>query len=95
MTTKPEGNTSTIPDGNGGFYLDQAPKGSRVTVLEVEGGLGIRRNLSQMGINVGDRLTVQRRGIMSGPIMVSVNGIIMAIGRGIAGRVLVNDSPKS
>jgi ferrous iron transport protein A len=63
-----------------------------VTVVEVEGGLGIRRNLSQMGVNVGDKLTVQRRGIMSGPIMVNVNGINMAIGRRIAGRVLVNDS---
>jgi ferrous iron transport protein A len=78
--------------GNGRLSLDHAPIGRRVKVLEVTGGQGIRRNLSQLGIHVGDDLTVQRRGIMGGPLIIRVNGAEMAIGRGMANRVLVNDN---
>jgi ferrous iron transport protein A len=69
--------------------LDLVPLNSKVKVLEIFGGWGIRQRLGQLGINPGDIVVVIRSGILAGPIMVNVNNSEVALSRGMAKKVLV------
>ncbi len=69
--------------------LDLVPLNSRVKVLEIFGGWGIRQRLGQLGINPGDIMMVKRSGIFAGPIMVNVQNADVALSRGMARKVIV------
>ncbi len=47
--------------------LADVTPGSKVRVVEIRGGLGIRQRLSCLGIHPGDLMIVQASGIMRGP----------------------------
>lgn len=72
--------------------LDRIEKSQEVTVVEIQGGWGARQRLNRMGIHPGDRLLVKRSAIMGGPILVQVHGTDVAVGRGMARKVLVMNS---
>jgi len=62
--------------------------GQRGIVTVVEGGFGLRRRLAGMGLTTGSNVeSVLSRG--RGPIVVAVRQTRLALGRGIAARVLV------
>jgi len=69
--------------------LDIVPINSRVKVLEILGGWGIRQRLGQLGIHPGDTMIVKRSSILKGPIMVNVHKADVALGRGMAKKVIV------
>ncbi|MFH1942750.1 MAG: FeoA domain-containing protein [bacterium] len=69
--------------------LDTVKTAMSVEVVEIEGGWGVRQRLNQMGIHAGDRILVKRSGIMGGPILIQVQGMEVALGRGMARKVLV------
>jgi ferrous iron transport protein A len=69
--------------------LANVKPGNKVKVTRIRGGLGMRQRLSCLGIHPGDLLTVQASGIMQGPILVSIHGNKVALGRGVASNVLV------
>jgi ferrous iron transport protein A len=71
--------------------LDQVEENKEARVVDVQGGWGVRRRLGQMGIHPGDRVTVLRYGALGGPILIEVHGFQVALGRGIASRILVED----
>ncbi len=75
----------------GRLTLDSVPKGKEVKIVEIRGGWGIRQRLNQLGINIGDRVFVKRSGIMGGPILVHVHGTEVALGRGMAKKVIVSN----
>ena len=62
-------------------------------VLDIQGGWGIRQRLNQLGIHVGDRLFVKRSCIMGGPILIRIHGTDVALGRGMARRVILKENP--
>ncbi len=64
---------------------------AQVEVVEIQGGWGVRQRLNQMGIHPRDRITVKKGGIMKGPMLVEVHGMDVAIGRGMAQKVLVKE----
>lgn len=70
--------------------LDRIEKLQEVTVVEIQGGWGVRQRLNRMGIHPGDRLIVKRSGFMGGPILVQIHGMEVALGRGMARKVVVN-----
>jgi ferrous iron transport protein A len=72
--------------------LDRIEKVCEVTVIEIQGGWGVRQRLNRMGIHPGDRLLVKRSAIMGGPILVQVHGTDVAVGRGMARKVVVSNS---
>ena len=72
--------------------LDLVEENQRVRVLEIQGGWGVRRRLGQLGIHPGDVITVVRYGAFQGPILIQVHGSQVALGRGIASRILVKES---
>ena len=71
------------------MVLSQLPLGEFGRVTAIEGGHGVRRNLNQLGIHVGDVVSLARRGAFRGPLLVLVHGMQVALGRGVANRVYV------
>ncbi len=70
--------------------LDKVQINQIVIVESIHGGYGVRNRLNTMGIHRGDKLTVKRSGIMKGPILINVHGMDVAIGRGMARKVVVS-----
>lgn len=62
---------------------------SRIQVVEISGGWGVRQRLSQLGIHPGDIMIVKRSGIFGGPLVVNVHNTDVALGRGMAKKVIV------
>ncbi len=67
--------------------LASAPEGSRVVVVSVTGGVGVRRRLLEMGFAPGSEVEVIAN--KRGPVVVRVRGVTIALGRGVAAKVLV------
>lgn len=63
--------------------------GSKVRVVRIRGGLGIRQRLSCLGIHPGDVMVLQNSGFMKGPALVNIHGNQIALGRGVAAKILV------
>ena len=72
--------------------LDRITKDRRVRVLSIEGGWGARHRLNRLGIHPGDTILVKRGGIMGGPILIQIHGMEVALGRGMARKVVVTDA---
>lgn len=72
--------------------LDQIFENKKATVTEIQGGQGIKQRLSQMGIHPGDTITMLRYGALRGPILIEIHGSQVALGRGIASKVIVEET---
>jgi ferrous iron transport protein A len=72
--------------------LDQVNENRKAEVIEIQGGQGIRQRLSQMGIHPGDTITILRYGALRGPILIEIHGSQVALGRGIASRITVEET---
>jgi ferrous iron transport protein A len=71
--------------------LDQVDENRKAKVIDIQGGQGIRQRLSQMGIHPGDTITILRYGALRGPILIEIHGSQVALGRGIASKVIVEE----
>ena len=71
--------------------LDQIYENKKVRVIDIRGGPGIRRRLSQMGIHPGDVITLLRLGALRGPVLIEVHGSQVALGRGVASKIIVEE----
>jgi len=69
--------------------LDRLPRGTSARIVAVEGGHAMQHRLAQMGIHVGDRISVSSKGAFRGPVLIAVHGAQVAIGRGVARRIVV------
>lgn len=70
------------------FPLLLAAEGERVRVVAMQGGRGMDRKLADLGLVVGSELTVVRHD-SDGPMVVARDDLRLALGIGIAHRVLV------
>ena len=61
----------------------------KASVVSVSGGRGLVKRLNDMGFGPGAEVVVLNRA-MSGPLMVMVRGTRVAIGRGLATKIMVN-----
>ncbi len=69
--------------------LADLPIGSRAEVIELQGGWGMQRHLSSLGIRPGKIVRKITSQPMGGPIMVEVERARVAIGRGMAARIII------
>lgn len=67
--------------------LDMLPPGSRARVVHIDAGTRALRRLIEMGITPGTVVEIVRN--YGGPILVRVRGTIIALGKGMARKVLV------
>ena len=73
--------------------LDRLQPGQSGVVSSVRGGRGIVQRLAYMGLRPGKLVTKVSSQFMAGPVTVLVDGRQVAMGRGIAARVLVQVTP--
>ena len=68
--------------------LSMATAGEKLRVVRIGGGEKARKNLSDMGLGVGAELVVISSN--GGPLVVAVRGTRIALGRGVAQKVMVS-----
>jgi ferrous iron transport protein A len=69
--------------------LDSIGENKKAKVVSISGGWGLRQRLGCLGIHPGDIIIVKRSAIMRGPILISVHGNQVALGRGVARKITV------
>ena len=69
--------------------LVQVESGQTVRISHFKGGVGLEHKLRQLGLVPGDSARVLRLAPLGGPILVEVDGRSIALGRGIAAKVIV------
>jgi len=70
--------------------LANLPEGKEAVVVAIVAGRGLARRLAEMGFTRGEKVKMLRSG--PGPVLVLVKGSRIAIGWGIAMKILVRDS---
>jgi len=70
------------------MVLSSVKTGNEVTILDINGGRGIRSKLYSMGLVPGTKLTVLN-GNTKGPVMISIRDSRLAIGHGMAQKIIV------
>ena len=73
------------------MVLLDVKKGDLVRVLRLDGGSGLEDKLTQHGIYPGDCIRVLREAPLGGPLLVDVHGREIALGRGVAKKIFVED----
>ncbi len=74
------------------MVLLDAKQGDWVRVLRLDGGENVRDKLTQHGLYPGDCVRVLRTAPLGGPLLVDVNGREIALGRGIAQKIFVEET---
>lgn len=74
-----------------GMPLSMAASGERLKVERLIGGCEIRHRLTAMGLSIGDEIEAISN---YGPIIINVKGSRLAIGRGLAQKILVSQINK-
>ena len=69
--------------------LDQARANSTLKITSISGGWGVRQNLNEVGLHVGDSIRILRKAPFGGPLMVVNHGTKVALGRQLAEMIKV------
>lgn len=70
--------------------LTHLPPGHSGIVAEVQGGQGAVRRLEALGLRIGEKITKISAQFMRGPITVKVGQTSLALGHGLAHKVMVD-----
>jgi DtxR family Mn-dependent transcriptional regulator len=69
--------------------LYQLQPGLVMRISFISGGWGARRNLNQIGLHIGDQISVIQRAPFGGPLVIESRGSRVAVGRRLAEKVEV------
>ena len=69
--------------------LARLQSGQRGTIVQIEAGHGLVNRLAALGIRPGKRITKVSSMLMRGPVTIEVDRTQVAIGFGMANRVIV------
>ena len=69
--------------------LTQMRRGERGRVVDIQGGWGLLRKLEALGIKTGTEIVKVSSQLMRGPITIRVGNTQVAIGFGMARRIIV------
>ncbi|RLG60396.1 ferrous iron transport protein A [Candidatus Geothermarchaeota archaeon] len=68
--------------------IDLKP-GEKGIVMAVRGGWGLMRRVAELGLTPGTEVIMIRGAPFRGPVEVLVRGVVVALGRGVAVKILV------
>jgi|PlaIllAssembly_1097288.scaffolds.fasta_scaffold662699_1 ferrous iron transport protein A len=71
--------------------LLEIPAHTTVKIVSVSGGKRSRQMLTQMGISIGSLIKIKRNAPFAGPLLLENHGAAVAIGRGVAARIMVEE----
>lgn len=69
--------------------LIDCSNGIKVKIISIDAGRGAELNLMNLGLNTGDVVTVGKRSRMRGPVLVINRDSEIAIGHGLAEKIIV------
>lgn len=69
--------------------LTELAEGTKGIMVKALGGYGLVRRLAEMGLTPGTEIKLVKKGSFGGPVEVEVRGVALALGRGVASKVLV------
>ena len=72
-----------------GTPLNGRKEGDRLRIVSISSSRGIRRQLAQMGIHVGDMLQVKRCVSFGGPMLIESRGTSIALSKEYSERIKV------
>ena len=75
--------------------LTRMPQGQSGTVVQIQGGHGLVNRLSAMGVRPGKKITKVSSMLMRGPVTIQVDRFQVAIGFGMARRIIVEPDQQS
>ena len=75
--------------------LDKVKINQVVKIEHIDGGRGIRQRLNQMGLFEGSFVKIRRESALGGPLVLEHNNSEIAIGRGMARRIMVSQNEKN
>ena len=75
--------------------LNECSKGARVKIVRIDAGTQAALNMMRLGINLGDIVTIMRTSFLRGPMVVGARGTEVAIGHGLAGKIVVDIDAES
>lgn len=64
-------------------------EGKKAIILRAIGGFGLIRRLAEMGLTPGTEVKILRKCIFGGPVELEARGVTLALGRGVASKILV------
>ncbi|MFC1926123.1 ferrous iron transport protein A [Chloroflexota bacterium] len=76
-------------DSNGQITVAQMKEGQMATVVAIQGGHGLVRRLQALGIMPGKRITKVSSMFMRGPVTIQIHNSQVAIGFGMARKIIV------
>lgn len=71
----------------GSFPLSMAVEGDRVRIVMHRGGRGLDKRLASMGLQIDSTIEILQR--LGGSLVVAVNDIRLALGAGMAHKIMV------
>jgi ferrous iron transport protein A len=69
----------------------EIPSNTAVKIISISGGKGARRSLAQLGVGIGSVVKIKRNAPFSGPLLIENHGTSIAVGRGIASKIMVEE----
>lgn len=69
--------------------LTRLQEGESGVVMNIQGGYGLTRRLESLGIRVGKKVTKVSSQLMHGPVTIQIDNSQVAIGFGMAKKILV------
>ena len=76
-------------DINYSMQLLNVTPNAHAQIKKILGGRNLKSKLTQLGLHVGDNVHVLRRAPFGGPLLVECNGREVALGRGVAEKIIV------
>ncbi len=70
--------------------LDELKSGQKARITSISDGLGASRHLEALGMHPGDCVRMIRAAAFRGPVFLEASGVKLAIGRGMARKVVVD-----
>ncbi|MFX1255260.1 MAG: ferrous iron transport protein A [Promethearchaeota archaeon] len=69
--------------------LTHLEPGGKGKIVSVRGGRMVIQRLNDLGLTIGTELTIKGEAPWGGPVQVLVRGSILALGRGIAAKIMI------
>ena len=69
--------------------MTHLPIDARARIVSIEGNRSVCERLNDVGLHIGDSISVIRHAPFDGPLLVQCDGQEIAIGRNISSKILV------
>lgn len=83
------GNSSNVDKKPAVIPLTHLQPGGKGKIVAVRGGRMVIQRLNDLGLTLGTELTIKGEAPWGGPVQVLVRGSILALGRGIAAKIMI------